>query len=189
MKYVSILVAIFFFSCQTTNSTEGTINQQPFFDLPTFFELEQERLKIDVIALNKKIIINEKIEEKRIDSLNLNQELALFIEADINRPAWLDQYSRDSIKNEQNQLISIHYKALKENLKTKVLSIYFKQGVVTHIKIQKVLSNIAITSSQELVYKTGQGYTIKNEQDLVFSDPQHISLEVNYLRKQNVSSQ
>ncbi len=183
MKFISILMIGLFFSCQSTVPKEAAINQQPFFDLTAFFETEQAQLKTEVIALEKKVKINEKTETKRIDQLNLSQELAVFIDADINRPAWLDQYSRDSIKNDNNQLTALHYKALKDNLKTKGLSIYFKKGLVTHIEIQKLLSNMAIASTQELVYRSGQGYTIKNEQELVFSDPQYIFLEVNYLKE------
>jgi len=75
----------------------------------------------------------------------------------------------------------VHYTALKDNLKTKKLSVYLNNGQVTHLQIRKGLSNMAAESSQELTYYTGKGYTITNKQSLVFSDVQNIEMKVDYV--------
>ena len=94
--------------------------------------------------------------------------------------AWKDQYKADSVFSQQ-QLEAVHYTALKENLKTKKLSVYLKNRQVTHLQIIKGLSNMAAESFQELTYYKGKGYVIKNKQSLILSDTQNIEMEVDYV--------
>ena len=154
--------------------------QNTFFDLKAFFEQEITSLQ-SIQAIQKKVIINGVVEEQQRDAFNLIEELASFIDADINRPAWLDQYQVDSVLSNEQELRAIHYQALKPTLKTKQLSITFEKEEVSRINIRRGLSNMAATSVQELVYTTGKGYSINKEQSLVFSDPKILSIEVNYI--------
>ena len=152
-----------------------------FFDLKDFFEEEQQSLSGKIKILHKKITINGKVEEQRLDSFNLNKELAAFIAADINRPSWLDKYKVDSLKDSKGVLKRLNYNALKDNLKTKELAISYEKGIVTEIYIKKAISTMAATSFQELTYYKGKGYMNKNEQAMIFSEADAIQLEVKFL--------
>jgi len=135
MRY-PLICCLLIFSCQVeTSSIE--LPSKIFFDLPLFFQQEIVELKQqDLRGIHKEITINDRLETQVVDSFELKEELAIFINADINRLAWKDQYKADSIFNQQ-QLEAVHYTALKENLKTKKLSIYMKNGQVTHLQIYK----------------------------------------------------
>ena len=171
---------LLFIACQPQASTGKIGAQNTFFDLKTFFEKEIGSLE-SIKAIKKKVIIDGVVEEQERKTFNLLEELASFIDADINRPAWLDQYEVDSIVNDEQQLQAIHYKALKPTLKTKELAITFEKEEVTRINIQRGLSNMAATSVQELIYTSGKGYSIKKEQSLVFSTPKILTIEVKYI--------
>lgn len=152
-----------------------------FFDLKAFFEEEKQALSGKIKVIQKNITINNKMEEQRLDSFDLEKELAAFVAADINRPGWLDQYQIDSLKDTQNVLKEIKYKALKDNLKTKELVISYENGEVVEIYIKKSISTMAATSFQELTYYKGKGYKNKNEQSMIFSEANAIQLDVKFL--------
>ena len=168
-------------ACQKDLSPSTSLTDS-FFDLPDFFKEEQQSLSNKITSLHKKITINGKVEEQQLDSFDLKQELAAFIAADINRPTWLDQYQVDSLKDTQGVLKTLKYSAIKDNLKTKNLTITYKNGQVVEIYIKKAISTMAAESFQELTYYKGKGYTNYNEQSMAFSDANTIRLEVNFLK-------
>ena len=173
------LLCLGLMACQ--KDTQAVAIIPAFFDLSDFFKKEQETLSKKIIGLSKKITINGRIEEQRLDSFDLSKELAIFIAADINRPAWLDQYQIDSLKDEQGALKTLKYKALTDNLKTKELVINYEDGEVEEIYIKKAISTMAAASFQELTYYKGTGYTNKNERSMVFSETNAIQLDVKFL--------
>ena len=180
MRY-TLIYCFFILSCQVATTPVELPSEKSFFDLPSFFEQEIVELnQRDIRGMHKEIAINDKVEEQEIDAVELEQELAIFINSDINRLAWKDQYQVDSVFNQQ-QLEAIHYTALKDNLKTKKLSVYLKNGQVTYLQVRKGLSNMAAASSLELNYYKGKGYAIINKQSLVLSDAQNVTMEVEYL--------
>jgi len=168
-------------ACQPAMPTEKNGTQASFFDLKDFFDKEINSLS-SIKGIKKTVLVDGVEEEQERTTFNLEEELASFIDADINRPAWLDQYRVDSVLNSQEQLQELQYEALKPTLKTKKITITFEKGVVTRITIKRGLSNMAATSVQELIYYTGKGYSIKKDQSLVFSTPTAMSMEVEYLR-------
>jgi len=175
-------ILLLIIACQApTSPTEKNGVQPSFFDLKDFFDKEINSLS-SIKGIKKKVIIDGVVEEQKRTSFNLKEELASFIAADINRPAWLDQYRVDSVLNSQEQLQEVHYEALKPTLKTKEITITFEKGVVIRINIKRGLSNMAAASVQELIYYTGKGYSIKKDQSLVLSTPTAMSMEVDYLR-------
>jgi len=176
----AFLLWIGLMGCQKDSSQAVSI-PPTFFDLSDFFKKEQATLSKKITVLSKKITINGKVEKQRLDSFDLNKELAIFIAADINRPSWLDQYRVDSLKDNQDVLKTLKYSALKDNLKTKELTISYEQGEVVEIYIKKAISTMAATSFQELSYYKGKGYTNRNEQAMIFSEANDIQLEVKFL--------
>lgn len=177
---------IFFYFLLFVACQQETIQEVPadrgnyFFDLKAFFNKEIERLD-KVSSFQKLVQINDKKEEKTFDELDLKSELAVFINSDINRPAWSDKYSVDSVFNEQKQLIKITYLARDKKLKTNSLTVYFENSEVNSIHILKKAENLATDSFQELKYWAGKGYSVLNNQTLIMSDPQTIKVEVNFL--------
>lgn len=180
MRYI-LIYCLLLFSCQVDKSSVESLPEKFFFDVPSFFKQEIKNLQqAKIIGLHKEININDKLEIQKPSIFDLEKELAIFRNADINKLAWKDQYQVDSVLVQQ-QLAAIHYTALKDNLKTKKLSVYIEEGEISHLQIRKGLANMAAQSTQELTYYKGKGYTITNQQTLVLSEPQHIEMEVKYV--------
>lgn len=151
----------------------------PFFDLEQYFQKEVNRLEQQQIQVSKKITLDGKLEQQTLDSLNFSNELSVFIKSAINRPAWSDKYQVDSTFR-QNELISLHYEALSDRLKTRRLDIAFVNGQISEIKIENLLETLIATTNQKLRYQPATGYLITNMQRIAFSKSQELAVEVQF---------
>lgn len=179
-KLIIVALSIIFtslLSCQTTPETEQAIKLMPFFDLETFFEKEIEILK-STKKVEKTAMINGETETKTLKDLDFSQELAIFTQSNINKTAWLDKYAIDSVYNAQKQLVQLNYTAKEERLRTREVIISFENKEITKVEVQNATKNIIAQSQQNLVYVPKKGYTIKSEQDIVFSEPREMVVEV-----------
>lgn len=180
--FLLIGLSICSFGCQSpADSADDAPQPLPqFFDLKGYFEKEIERLEQQQVTISKKITLDGQVEQQRLDSINFSEELSVFTKSAINRPAWLDQYRVDSTFQE-DKLISIHYEALAEDLKTRHLDIDFDgQGNVQHIKIDNLLKAIIATTQQRLSYTPADGYSIYNKQEVTLSESQEMKIAVTF---------
>jgi len=180
MRRLPLFFCLLLFACQTEVTSPTASVEKVFFDLPTFFQQEIDLLQSKVTALEKTATINGVREVQRVENFELAKELSIFINADINKSTWVDQYQVDSTWQETKELKRVQYTALNDNLKTKKLTVSFDRGAVSSIEIQKAIDNIAIQSNQILTYYPKKGYRIKNEQSMVLSNSQKVEVEVKY---------
>ena len=129
----------------------------------------------------KKAIVDGVVEEQSGVSINFEEELALFVESDINKISWLDQYDVDSIFTGK-QLTEVVYKAKKDKLKTNRLSVQFNANKVSRIDILRKTSSIAAKLEQALTYIPSEGYSIKSQQETSLSDPHVLELNVQFVQ-------
>ena len=120
------LMALFLWACPR-GEVENQLKLSPFFDLQDFVDQEVTRLKTSGIRAEKTIELNGKSETQNLDAVDFDQELVLLRNADINRPAWLDQYKVDSLM-EGGKLRQLSYQALSEELRTQRLIINYDDG-------------------------------------------------------------
>ncbi|MEK7254564.1 MAG: hypothetical protein AAB316_07460, partial [Bacteroidota bacterium] len=121
---LSILPFLLLFACQD-NQPSGeskSDSSQPFFDLKGYFNQEVQRLA-NIRSIKKTAVVDGQKEEKMLDTLNFEQELKIFSDNDINRPAWSGKYQMDSIFNENKELVKLNYTASDESLKTQKMEI------------------------------------------------------------------
>ncbi|MEM1123338.1 MAG: hypothetical protein AAGJ18_23055 [Bacteroidota bacterium] len=176
-----MVMMVIFSACQEAVTPTQSLEKQTniFFDLKGFFEKEKALLaKVDLFI--KTVSINGASENKSVKSLNLDNELSIFMASDINRPAWSDKYQVDSTFNTDDRLLSIVYTALDEQLKIKKLTINFDNQKPTKIAIEKATDNPVAQSKQFLNYTVGKGYSIQSEQTLSLSDTKTIIVSVEY---------
>ena len=181
MRLLLFTFLLGFLSCQsntTTVSTASTFNA--FFDLKKFFNQEISQLS-NVKQFKKTISINGIEESQELTGLNLEEELAIFINSDINRPAWSDKYRVDSIFNEKKELVQLEYHSLDKKLKTQKLNVRYQDNSVISIEIIKNLDNAVAKSNQVLTYFAQKGYRIHSRQALSFSETKELHIEVVYL--------
>ncbi len=174
-----IINIILLSACQEVATPTQQSEKITFFDLKSFFKKEKAYLE-KLTAFKKTVSINGVTEEKALKTLNLDNELSIFIASDINRPAWSDKYRVDSIYSSKNQLTSITYNALDESLKTKNIIVDFENNTASKIAIEKTTNNAVAQSKQYLTYTVGKGYTIQSEQTLSLSDTKTIIVNVEY---------
>ena len=79
------------YSCRPDNRQSGA--KLVYFDLKEFFRADSARLTRLNPAVNKTVTHNGVTETKVVHIGNWNQELNLFIQSDINRPAWKNSYT------------------------------------------------------------------------------------------------
>jgi len=164
-------------ACRQESPGTVPLTNSRFFDLKTYFQQESESLTAKKPQLRKRLEIDGRIEEQTLDSVDFNEELRLFAEADINRPAWLDKYAVDSLL-QNDRLSRLTYRALEADLKTRELQIDFLDGKVNEIHIQKKFDTAIANTDQKLAYFPGKGYSIENRQKTVLQDPQVFRVEV-----------
>lgn len=145
---------------------------KPFFDLLAFFAQEQENNK-KAKGFRKSIRLDDQIEQQELDSLDLATELTLFTKSDINKTAWLDKYSVDSIYGPTKQLQRLHYRAKEDKLTTRSIEVAFNTtGGVDSLMIVNASSSMVAQSDERLTYVPGKGYRIKHLQK-VTAQPEH----------------
>lgn len=171
---------IFLSACQEV-ATPINQSDKPaiFFDLKAFFQKEKTRLE-KINSFKKTVTINGVSEEKKLTTLNLDNELSIFIASDINRPAWSDKYKVDSLFATQKELNQITYTVLDKSLKTKKIIIDFQNNTAVNIEIERATDNAVAQSKQALSYSVGKGYSIQSKQALSLSDTKIILVQVEY---------
>lgn len=168
-------------ACQPTAQNKEASQQWVFFDIKGYFEKEIQRLNRIKPTVQKKVTLNGKSEEKQLSGLDFKNELNLFIQSDINRPDWIDKYRTDSIFQE-NQLQSIRYTALDEKLRTRQLTIDFKNGKVSKVYAQNGGKTMVAGSQQQLTYAPSEGYFIQSLQHTAISKDRNLRVDVLFLK-------
>ncbi|RMG78847.1 MAG: hypothetical protein D6714_17310 [Bacteroidetes bacterium] len=166
MNKIQFLFFALFIGCQPNVSPPEKSSELPFFDLKTFIETETGHLKT-YKAATKMTAINGKEETQNISPERIREDLQIFSNADINKPAWVGKYEVDSLKNDRGELMKLSYQATSPKLKIKTLEITYKNGRVAHITIEKSASGAISTIHETLQYTPGVGYEIRRSQDVV----------------------
>ncbi len=181
MPHKIIIFCLIFAACK--NPITDKKMPKAFFDASDFFNAEIKRLDSIKPTVIKTVSVNEKSETKELNNLNYTEELAPFVQSDINKPAWLDEYRIDTLRNEDTVSRYLHthivYTALKESLKTKKF--------LVHLDSLKEVIAIDITNSDDnslagaqhlLHYDKRSGFSINNKQHLALSNDSQVKVVV-----------
>ena len=164
MSYIQtvykILVFIIICGCGNTDDPNrlGSRPKLNYFDLKGFIDSETERLAQQV-SFSKTVFVNGEKETKKVENVNLKNELKPFSDSDINKPSWVGKYAVDSTFNQKKELVSLRYQAKDKKLKTKNLVVDFYKNVVSKIFIKNATNSSVANTYQTLTYqpKTGHG--------------------------------
>lgn len=159
-----------FTSC--TPESPAASNERPsgklvYFDIKEYFRQELKRLAA-VSSVAKTTEVNGVREERVIAAPDFEKELAVFINADINKPAWSDKYSVDSLFNNHRQLTGLAYAAMDDKLQIRQISIRLIDSQVHEIAIKSAMQSSVADSRQQLSYKPDSGYSIESYQRIPF---------------------
>lgn len=163
-----------------TNGEDGTpLETNAFFDLESYLDAEIERLTENKVTADKTITLNGKTEAKDNATINYKNDLRLFREADINKPAWVDKYRADEQKLSGSHTKTT-YTTLDSSLVVHRLMIEQDQGVPVRIEIDRKTGTVLSDGDHRLVYESGKGYSVATKQTNRFGDDVDAVIEVEW---------
>jgi hypothetical protein len=149
-----------------------------YFDLAGFVQAQKEAMSAASSSCTKIVSVNEKNENKVVNSDELEQELEVFIDADINKPAWSDKYKIDSLKV-NGILQQLKYTTIDPKLKTRVLEVVFdSEGNVSEIHVLRDVKSVIADTYNEMYLWPGKGYEINTIQAVALSDTTRLQVKV-----------
>lgn len=155
---IVIALLVSFSSCKPENIQDGTAPK--YFDLAGYFKADTAKLHKLNHQTIKTVIHNGIRETKTVHIDDWGLELSLFIQSDINKPAWRDSYSV-----ENGAYGSVVYTAKTPELKTREVVINRnKDKSIKWIMIYNASKNILYNTSEVLAYIPDSIYTIKKMQ-------------------------
>lgn len=138
-----------------------------YYDLKGLVERQIEALKTEKPRVQKDILVNESSENQTVDSLDWSKELEFFVQADLNKPAFVSSYQVDSSS------MGVKY-ILKDSEKLPVKFLDIRRMGEDGINVEALVSNTNYLYDTErhlqLSLKQGQllDYQIDGFQKVVF---------------------
>lgn len=155
---------LFFIStiCLTACSFSNKKKEQAvnYYNLQKYFSQEAARLNKAKPDINKTVKHNDASETQNIKVEDWAQELALFIESDINKVAWKNSYQKDSSSTK------IIYTAKEDNLRTRKIVMLLEGNKLSKISITNQTKNNLYHTKEELIYIPDSLYQIEKYQDV-----------------------
>lgn len=131
-----------------------------FFDIKGFFEADSARLTKENPLITKTVTHNKIPETQKVHISNWGTELSLFIQSDINKPAWRNSYEVKATGN-----ITI-YRAKEPSLKTREVVIKKENDQLKWIMIINHTKNILYENTEKLSYFPDSLYLIQKKQSV-----------------------
>lgn len=154
-------IFIFIISGCMTKENKEVKQQASYFDLKGYFSNMAQQLHKSNPTVDKSVAKNELTEAKKLKINNWEQELALFIEADINKPAWKDSYRKDSTATK------ITYTSKDPDLKTQKIEISLEKGIPVKFSISTTVANLLYHTAEQLEFYPDSAYSISKHQKVV----------------------
>lgn len=155
-KLTGSLLLFVFMACQAPPAQP---QKGLYPDIKGYFKQEIKRLGKENPRVEKRVHLNKQNETQTLAGINWEEELALFMESDINKPAFKGLYK---LKKEGNEHI---YVALEAGLKTREIKItYTPAGKIARIAISNHIKNNLYTSDEFLEYLPDSVYQIVKRQ-------------------------
>jgi len=154
---------VLFSACKPEIKNNGAFNLKEYF-AGEIAILKKQNLHVfktvthDAITKTKAVNHNAVTESKTVHIADWAQELSLFTDADINKPAWKNSYK---VIDEGGLLI---YRAKEKDLKVRELIIKRDKQKVDYILIYNKTDNLLYTTTQKLTYFPDSLYQIETMQ-------------------------
>ncbi len=166
VKTLCVLCGLIFISSCSKEHEEKKSEPGKFFDLVAYFSQEADALNATKPEIKKTIIKDGETETKTFsDSIDWKKELKIFSENGINKPAWKDSFSADTIK--EGSINTVIYKTSDEKISVKeIVIITDSLWQPTEISIKRNAKNFLYTSQQRLRYTPKKLYRLDSEMNV-----------------------
>ncbi|QQL48458.1 hypothetical protein [Mucilaginibacter ginkgonis] len=135
--------------------------QYKYFDLKGFMRTDSARLVASNPLVDKSVSHNGAVETRQLKIANWGNELSMFTNSDINRPAWRNSYQTKTLGD------STIYLSNEPDLKTKRLIIVKHGDKVASIHIVNHTENLLFEANEDLTYVPDSLYIISKKQQVL----------------------
>ncbi len=143
-------------SCK--KGSNAAADTKAFFDIKGYFVADSARLTKENPLVTKTVLHNKVSEIQKVHISDWGTELSLFIQSDINRPAWKDSYDVSTTDN------IIRYTAKDPSLKTQKVLLKMENGKLKWILIVNHTKNVLYENTENLSYFADSLYVIAKKQ-------------------------
>ncbi|NJB84530.1 hypothetical protein GGR26_000275 [Lewinella marina] len=144
------------------------MTEEPFFDLASYMDAQVDSLEQAGTTVTKTIHLNGTTETKELSDLNFANDLKVFREADINKPAYLDKYTVD--KQESEGRLVRTYTAIDSSMQTRRLTVVSRDDRPIRVEIIRKTGTVLSQGDHHLVYDPLSGYHLHTDQVNRFGD-------------------
>ena len=172
----SALLLMVLFSCSNTGESEiTTVQTGPYFSIAGYFRSEATRLQRIDPEIIKTVSKNGDEEQQRKPIADWANEFALFIDSDINKPAWQNSYRIDSTAT------TLTYSSTDSTLRTETIQVEKSAEGITHIHITNRVSNMLYVTEEQLDYYPDSLYRITKQQQVRIIGKSHYTVTGEWL--------
>lgn len=160
-----------------------------YFDIGTFFRTQVDNLNKRKLAIRQRVVKDGFAQTIEKEQVNWEEELAPFIDADINRPAWRGQFKVDTVlRNDHLVVIEYTLRDADKNddgspvegavkgwfrgdpcpISKVVLTKDPRSNTPLKVSIDKLTNNFLYSSSHKLYFTTGEGYMVKGRLEVKY---------------------
>lgn len=164
------LIYVFVICLVACSHDEQHQKHPAYFDLVSYFNQEALRLTQHTGEIDKTVILDGKVERKKVAIQDWKREFSAFVDADINKASW-----RGLFKVHQKGNIEI-YTTDDAKIDIKRVEITKKDGRVLAVKIAKKSNNDLYQSVDELNYFPDSLYAIKKVQKVKLMKNRHFEI-------------
>lgn len=157
MRFIPVIVIVLLLGCNT-NQEVLPRQEALYFDIPSYFKGEVQKLSIRKAPIHKQVWINGTQENKDIDIKDWKTELNMFVNADINKTSWKGLFKEDKTGD------SLIYTSVSTNIPVKKLIV---EKVGTYIKGISIFineDNYLYKKQDSLYYYPDSLYEINSRQ-------------------------
>ena len=157
------------------------LQDEPFFDLSGYIDHEVDSLSKAGTVVTKTITLNGTTETREISDLNFANDLKVFREADINKPAWVDKYTVE--RKEEGDRVTRTYIAVDSSMQTRRLEVVTRANEPVRIEIFRKTGTVLSDGRHRMTYDPVSGYGMVSRQVNRFGEDLNADIEVRWKKK------
>lgn len=156
-------------------------DQRYYYDLPKFFENQINNLKSKGQWVRKHVTKDGHSHIIERGNIDWNEELGVFLDSDINRPAWRGEFKVDTINLEREYVIT--YKTGNEQIPVKnvVVTIDKQSKQCLKLTVDRRTENFLYKSDQSLYFTTGEGYIMKGKLSVTYLFDSEYAIDTEFI--------
>lgn len=174
-------IAMLLGSCSKDPAEVYYEDQRYYFDLPSCIEHQVEVLRKVDKHVRKRLTKDGQTQIIERGNVNWEEEFELFMESDINRPAWRGAFKADTVMLDRAYVVTYRTENQEIPVKNVVVTIDRQNRQCLRLTIDRHTDNFLYSSLQKLFLTPGEGYTIKGQLKVNFLFESEFAVESTFI--------